>query len=59
MMTIRPYTLVLLFLIVVAGYTAPKTAAEIYQQFRPILCHVTYYQNVAMHSKIGSYMKIT
>ena len=58
MMTIRPYTLVLLFLIVVAGYAAPKTAAEIYQQFRPILCHVTYYQNVAMHSKIGSYMKI-
>ncbi len=34
------------------------TTATIFQQFRPYLCHVTYYQNVAMHSKIGSYMKI-
>lgn len=55
------------FLIIVLGWlwfhTIPLHAAEeppstIFQQYRPYLCHVTYYQNVAMHAKIGSYMKI-
>ncbi len=51
------FVIIVGFMITV-GAAFAQQATEIFKKYRPVLCHVTYYQNVAMHSKIGSYMKI-
>lgn len=49
---------ILIVLICFSASIFAKSPAEVFEQYRPMICQVQYFKNVSSQSQIGSYLKI-